>query len=150
MVVSPHGHKFRKSCGEIHANAGYVVVTNNHNESQRVTKSHQAPTPAYPGGHKRSQSRTTLQRQQFRAATKGHKVAPRPSASSSGQSQRVTKSHQTPTPVHPGGHKRSQSRITPQRQRVWAVTKGHKNAAGPSSRTLHQTWSNAHSFWQIH
>ena len=130
MVVSPHGHKFRKSCKK-------NVQTHIAQRSQRVTTSHKLSqtrtkpsTPARLGGHRGSQNRTRPQRQRVWVVTEDQKIAPGPNASVSGRSQMVTKSHQAPTPAHPGGHKWSQNRTKPPKANVsgWSqiVTKSHR------------------------
>jgi len=96
------------------------------------------PAPAHFSGHKGSQNRTS-QRQRVWAVTEGHKIAPGPSASASLWSLRITRSHQAPAPAHSGGHKWSQNRTRPQHQRIFAVTKGHKIAPGPSASV--SSWS---------
>ena len=83
--------------------------------------------PPLRGGHKRSQR-----------VTKGHKIAPGPSASECGQSQRVTKLHQALAPTLSGSRKRLQKRTRPQRQRILAVTRGQEIAPGLSVQFLEQ------------
>ena len=92
----PSGHKRSKSHQAPGASAS--------RRSQMVTKSHQARVPAHPGGHKWSQNRTRPECQRILAVTHGHKIAPSTDAGTSWRSQMVTKSHQIPTPMRPGGH----------------------------------------------
>ena len=83
---------------------------------KRATKSHQAQTPAYPGGHKGSQNRTRPKRQRIQGVTKGPQNRTRP-----------RRWHQAQTPAPPGGHKGSQNRTRPKSHHIRADTKGHKS-----------------------
>ena len=94
--------------------------------SQKATNSHQAPVLAHPGGLRRSHTHTRPQRQHILAVTTSHKLAASPSASVSWRSQVVTYPHQAPATACPGGHKRSQTRTRPQRQRILLARQCHK------------------------
>ena len=90
-----------------------------------VTKSHQAPMTAHPGGHKRVRNRTRAQRH-----------------SAFWWSQLVTESHQALIPARHGGHNWSQNRTRPQCQRILAVTSTRKVA--PSVTNVYQAPTPAH------
>ena len=121
MVVSPHSHKCWASYEKTYVNAHFIVVTNGHNESQRITNRHKRAPGPNASASWRSQE---------------VKIAPGPSASASWRSQMVAISHQAPVPAHPGGHKWSQNRTRPQIQRLLAVTGGSQNHTRPQCQRI--------------